>query len=383
MEKINIDRKKLVKENEIEIKQDLIVPDTKQDIFQIKDQSFYCYLSKIEVLNGKVKINGNIDSYIAYLSSGETTSVLQTTLNFTDTIEDDLILENMNVKYDTEIQKQEIKVVNERKISISIVLKIAYEIYGIDEVELLDDFSDIEDIQISSQKININSVVGQGVGFASLKEDLKIESTDIVSDIMKVKTEIQNKEVKISHNKVLAKADLFVEIEYLTQDERVGQKQEKLPIMSFIDIPNVGEKNSCTTDYQVRSIILSFNQNEENAITIQMEYEIICKAFENREQTIVSDLYSLKYDLEFDSKEIEITDGTEGNNKTIKVVQNVRKKEELLDNNYSIVVYTVKKNDTLWDVSKKFRIKQENVISSNDLEEPYNLKAGEKLYIVR
>ena len=153
--------------------------------------------------------------------------------------------------------------------------------------------------------------------------------------------------------------------------------------MSFIDIPNVEEKNSCTTDYQVRSISFSFNQEEENSITVQMEYEITCKAFENREQTIVNDLYSLRYSLEFDSKEIDIADSTDNKSKTIKIVQNVRKKEELVDNNYSIVVYTVKKNDTLWEVSKKFKIKQESVISSNDLEEPYNLKSGEKLYIVR
>ena len=87
--------------------------------------------------------------------------------------------------------------------------------------------------------------------------------------------------------------------------------------------------------------------------------------------------------MEFDSKEIDIADSTDNKSKTIKIVQNVRKKEELVGNSYSIVVYTVKKNDTLWEVSKKFKIKQESVISSNDLEEPYNLKSGEKLYIVR
>lgn len=73
MEKINIDRKKVVKQNEIELKQDLIVPDSKQDIFQIKDQNFYCYFSKIDMQEGRIKSNGNVDSYISYISSGEET----------------------------------------------------------------------------------------------------------------------------------------------------------------------------------------------------------------------------------------------------------------------------------------------------------------------
>lgn len=53
------------------------------------------------------------------------------------------------------------------------------------------------------------------------------------------------------------------------------------------------------------------------------------------------------------------------------------------NNDYSMIVYSVKKDDSLWNISKKFRVKQENVIKSNNLEEPYYLKPGEKIYIVR
>lgn len=49
MEKINIYRKKLSQEKEIQLKQDLIVPDIKQDIYQILDANFYCYLNKTDI----------------------------------------------------------------------------------------------------------------------------------------------------------------------------------------------------------------------------------------------------------------------------------------------------------------------------------------------
>ena len=67
----------------------------------------------------------------------------------------------------------------------------------------------------------------------------------------------------------------------------------------------------------------------------------------------------------------------------INIVQDVTQKEVTNSDDYSIVIYSVKQNDTLWDVSKKFKVRQENVISSNNLEEPYLLNPGEKIYIVR
>lgn len=483
MEKINIYRKKLSKSKEIELKQDLIVPDIKQDIFQILDTNFYCYLNKTEVVSGKIKVNGNVDSYISYVSSSEETLGLQANFSFEDVLENNNITDEMNLEYKIEVLKQDIKIINERKISISVNIMVYYEVYGKDELEIFNDFSDIPDVQIDSKNIKMNSLIGINSNIASFKEELKVESSDIISDILNVNTDILNREVKISYNKVLTKADLDVKILYLTKDGRVCKVKEKFPIMSFIDIDNVKEDNICSTDYQIRNILLNVNNGEENGITIQMEYEIICKAFEIKEEKIVNDLYSLKYDTEISSKEIEIEDELSTNNeekldinekieienvrnvievygnckvlkdnegelylkiyyesenriglnvknvtipvifkasedkhnarvenlefdlnnnllivhgnivtedgennlknKTIRVVQDITKKE-LSDNpDYSMVVYSVKKNDTLWNVAKKFKVKQENIINSNELAEPYMLKYGDKLYIIR
>lgn len=309
MEKINIYKRKLSKTNEVEISQDFIVPDSKQDIFQILDGNFYCYFSKIEISSGRIHSSGNVDSYISYVSSSEETVGLQTTFNFEDVLENNVITEHMNLEYNIEVSKQEIRIINERKISISATLKISYEVFGFDEIEICNDFNDIEDVQINSSKIRLNSLIGVNSNNASLKEEMKMESSDIVSDILKVDTTILNKEVKISYNKILTKADLWVKLLYVTKDGRIGKCDEKFPIMSFIDLENVKEENVCSTDYQIRNILLKVNNGEENSITIQMEYEIFCKAFESKEQEVVSDLYSLKYDTEFNVKEIEIMNG--------------------------------------------------------------------------
>ena len=154
--------------------------------------------------------------------------------------------------------------------------------------------------------MKINSLSGFNSNIASLKEDIKVDGSNVISDILKVDTLVLNKEVKISYNKVLTKADMMVKVLYLTSDGRTCKAEEKFPIMSFIDIENIREENVCSTDYQVRNILLNINNEDENSITIQMDYEIFCRAFEVKEQEIVSDLYSLKFDTDINVKEIEI-----------------------------------------------------------------------------
>jgi len=481
MEKIGIYRKKLSKKKEIELRQDVIIPDAKQDIVTVLDGNFFCYFSKIEMVEGRIKVNGNVDSYITYISSSEETVGLQSNFYFDDMLENKIITENMHLKYQLEIVKQEIKIVNERKISIMLTVQILYEVYGVDEIELWNDVGALEDIQVASQKVNLYSFIGINSNLASLKEEIKVDSNDAIAEVLKVVTNIIDKEVKISYHKVLTKADLQVSILYLTKEGRVGKVEDKFPIMSFIELENVKEENVCSTDYQIRNMLLNINSSDENSITLQMEYEIICQAFENREQEIVNDVYSLKYHTEMTSKEIEVKTeipenekekidinekvnleeearvidvfgkcrmikNSEGeielkvyyessrhsglNIKTITlpvvhkkihdssnlvlssmefefnapvltiqgnmmieekdvqeqvicVVQKVEQRELLKEQEFGMVVYSIKKNDTLWNIAKRFRVKQESIISSNELEEPYLLNSGEKIYIIR
>ena len=101
---------------------------------------------------------------------------------------------------------------------------------------------------------------------------------------------------------------------------------------------------------------------------------------------IVSNVREIQFDLNGNTLILKGKIGIKENNilnNKINIVQNVKKKEREIQDDYSIIVYSIKPNDTLWDISKKFKVKQENIISSNDLEEPYNLNFGDKMYIVR
>ena len=48
-----------------------------------------------------------------------------------------------------------------------------------------------------------------------------------------------------------------------------------------------------------------------------------------------------------------------------------------------MIVYFVKKGDTIWSIAKKFKVYMENIIKLNNLENPDKINVGDRLYIMR
>lgn len=306
MDVIEINRKQLQKRKEIQVIEDVIVPDVKPDIVSIIDISSVSYAYKIEKSSGRIKLDGNLDCYIVYVSSEGDTRGIQSTFNFSDILEANEITEGTMIKYDIQVSKLETKILNERKVNVTGNLNITYDLYERQKIDIYNEFENIEGLQMMSNQVNINSVVGLNTGKAQIKEDLKVDSMDKIAEILKFDMRVKNKETKISYNKILAKAEAEVSIMFLTEDNRISRTTADFPIMSFIDLENVKEDNICEVDYQPRNMFLKVNSNEENAITCQVDFELLCEAYEMKQIQVVSDLYSLKSDVSFDTKQIDV-----------------------------------------------------------------------------
>ena len=123
-----------------EVSGDIIVPDIKPDIVSITTTNANTYIYKEEISTGKIRVDGNIDSYIIYISdSGETRSI-QTTLDFVETINDEKAEENKRLLTGVKLEFLEAKVLNERKINITASLNIDYQIMEKENLSINMDF---------------------------------------------------------------------------------------------------------------------------------------------------------------------------------------------------------------------------------------------------
>ena len=288
----------------IDISGDVIVPDIKPDIINIINTNGIAYIYKEDVQNKKVRLDGNIDIYVVYLSDTGDTRSIQTVLSFSEYIENEGITDKTFFKTNVIVDKIEAKVLNERKISIKATLKLECELYEEDTIELTTDYKDDDTVEVLKENINVKSLVGKNTVKSSIKQTINVDNALSIAEILKININLENIENKISFNKVLAKADCNINVLFLTEDGRVASSNITENVMSFIDLVNVTDEHLAKTDYKIRNMLFKIGTKESRQMDCQVDFEVTCRAYEIKELEIINDMYGLKKDLEFSKKEV-------------------------------------------------------------------------------
>ena len=486
-EKVCLNRKVKTILKKLELKSDILVPDIKPDIVSIINTNGIPYVIKENVEYGKVKVEGNIESYIIYLAdTGENRSI-STTLSFFEVIEDERIKENSVIDVRPMIVNIENKILNERKVELTIYLVLKIEISEEDEIELLSEYDDY-DIEKLEKNLKIKNIVSRNKVQNSLKDILKVEDNSKILEIFKVDIEVKNVETKMSFNKLLAKSEVEICLLYLDENKCVRKINSSFPLMTFIDVQNSSDNYMVDIDYIVRNVFFKI-QNEGDSIEFQIDFEIQSVLYEEKEIKVIEDVYSLTKVLDVGSKcvnleiitndeienlvklnetykidnmknllgseinvykvnqkdineninvegevilklyyeingdnnikinlikvpfiykctnadnvnfkiekyeikevlgginlYVEIVDECSSNFKDITLINEIKVQEDLDVDDYNLIVYFVKKGDTIWNIAKRFRVTMDSIVKINELEGKDKLNVGEKLYIMR
>lgn len=291
-ETLNVNKVICEKKEVINIQGDMIVPDSKPDILNTITTNGIPCIYKKEIMEGKIRIDGNIMTYIMYLADGNTDNIrgLNTGLDFSETINIPELEMGMDVELIPTVKFIECRVLNGRKIAIKVTLELSMKIYSKEAIEIITDIGD-EDIQILSKTIKVNSLLGNGLTKVFSKENISIPNTDNLAEILSIQIALVDKDIKISYNKVLAKSEIEVKMAYLTEEGNICKTQTRLPLVGFIDMPNVKEENICETSYMIRNVMIKPNSIEEHSVYIEMEVEISCMVYEEKEIKTIQDMY--------------------------------------------------------------------------------------------
>ncbi len=304
----NLSINKLIAEKKeiIFVEGDMIVPDSKPDILNTICTSGVVSIYKKEAQDEKVKLDGAINTYIMYMPDGTEDSVrgLNTTIDFSQIINVLNCKEGMNVISDIIVKSIEGKVINGRKVGIKATLEVTLKIYFNEEVEIINEIQNENDIQILKEDMIVNSLIGQGETKIYAKDNIQIDNIDNLAEILKVKLNIKDRDIKISYNKVLTKSEAEVSIMYLTEDNRINCVTYKIPVVGFIDIPNVMEENICDVNYEIRNIIIKPNSQEEHSIYVEIEIGVTCYVYEKKQINLIQDMYIPTQKLDFEKKQI-------------------------------------------------------------------------------
>ena len=288
------------------VEEDMIVPDSKPDILNAINLSGNVCIYKKEITDGKVKIDGCVNTYIMYLPDSKEDNLrgLNATIEFSQSIAIPECKDGMQAITCVEIKDLECKVLNGRKINVRAGLEIKIKLYSNENFEMISGINNIDDIQTLDKTFEINSLIGNSDARVYVKDTLKIDPQDEVAEILKTDIALEDNDIKISYNKILSKCEVNVSIMYLTEDNRVNTVQEKIPAVGFIDMQNVSEDNYCEINNEIKNIMVRPNQAEEHSIYVEVEIETSCTTYENKEIALIQDLYSPSQDLIFSQKRI-------------------------------------------------------------------------------
>ena len=293
---------------EVIIEGDVIVNDVKPDVLNIISTEGLPCVYKKEVMDGKVRVDGSVNTYVMYLADDENGSVrsLNTILDFTEMIDIEGCMSEMTAKVNVDINNIECRILNGRKISVKITLKLVSKVYSNDSIDIVSNINNLDDVQILNNDRVINSLIGEGNTRVYAKDTISLESTDEIAEIMKSNIKIVNRDIKLSYNKVLAKAEAEFSVMYLTEDNRIKNINTRISVMGFIDIENISDEAICDVDYQIKNLIIKPNNADMHSIYIEAEIEISCSAYETRNINLIEDLYSIYSNLDFTQKQMVV-----------------------------------------------------------------------------
>lgn len=356
----------------IMVEGDMIVPDSKPDILNTICTSGVVCIYKKEVQDDKIRIDGNINTYIMYMADDNNDKVrgLSTSLDFSENVQVANSKEGMTCKLETNLKSIEAKVINGRKVGIKAVIEVEIKLYSNEDVQIINSLQNAENVKMLKEDLMVNSLVGTGDTKIYAKDTIKIDSADNLAEILKAQVCICDKDIKVSYNKILTKSEAEIKIMYLTEDNRINTITARVPVVGFIDIPNVTEDNICDVDYEIKNIVLKPNSIEEHSIYVEIEIGVMASVYEERQINLIQDLYSPSENMEFNKKKITVLT----NKRTTRETMQIREKVQLegIDNRSIIDVdvqpiiekETKTKNRIVYEGELQLRF----ILSNNDLQ---------------
>lgn len=388
-EKICINKLVAEKKELIFLQSDIIVPDSKPDILNTINVTGKCLIYKKEIEENKVKFEGTIKTYIMYLpdSKNENLRALNLDLDFSENIAIPGAKEGMVLITKTTVKDIECKVINGRKINVKAGVEFDIKLYSNEDIDIISEVTNVENIQTLKQTFNVNSLVGSGKTVVYAKDTLMFDTKDEVLEILNLDTDLINKDLKLSYNKILTKADADIRIMYLTKDGKVGRLNGKIPVVGFVDIQKVGDESICDVNYEIRNMQVKLNPPEEHSIYVELEVEPTCMVYEKKEISLIQDMYSPRFNLQFSQKNVvSIADKNE-NTTNFKIKENLQvlglEGGNLVDvkavPSLSNIKVTNSKIIYSGEVNLNFIFKSENTLNSRTAKIPFEV-AEENTY---
>lgn len=265
------------------------------------------------------------------------------------------ITSDMNSTVCYEIENKDIALEDDdlgetRIINIEFLVKASLKIFSHESIDIIEDaYSPIFPLELKKNEYEIGIVQGIQSSENVIKDNLNLKEGDLKPEhIISVTGRTVSIEKVIAEEKIILSGMINLNIIYKTADEEIlfHDINGEIPFTVAIEIPGVREDMKSIVKCDIEDIDASL---EANTIAVKVTLSTLAKVF-------------------YEVKKFFISDAVEGQN------EDVGKKS-------SVTIYIVNKNDTLWNLAKKYKTTVEELVRLNSIENSDSIFPGEKLII--
>ncbi|WP_077369428.1 DUF3794 and LysM peptidoglycan-binding domain-containing protein [Anaerosalibacter sp. Marseille-P3206] len=349
-EKVRYNRLLGANESYAQIKEAFEIKEAMPDIEEVLKLDTNIYEQETKVVEDKIIVSGLIEAAIIYYG-GEKLNTVRREVNFNHFVDVEGAVKDADCDVKLEIMDGDFEVKediegNLRIIDLEVKVKVSGKVYEIEEKELvLDAYSTKKLINVTTEEIE----VGENIK--------RLKTKEIITETFKETgfREVYNVEgvpnlldCRIIEDKVVLEGLLSMNVLYLDSlSKEVKSIVEEIPFKTYLDVEGIDKTMKADVDIVIEKI--DYKIEDEN-LEVEVHLQNVVSLNRTKKLNIILDL--------------------------IETEEYVNKR-----NRPSITIYIVQKNDTLWDIAKRYNTTVEDLIISNNISSPDNLMPGEKIII--
>ena len=349
------------KKDTFRIKDEIILPTNKGNVVSVLFDAIRLNSMEVRLLEDKFTIKGDMPVFILYSSESEESPIeyYDTEISFGGTVDCNGCNEDMVEDITFRILSKNIEIKpdvdgEERIIDLEVILEMIIKVYEIQEPEILCDvYSPCKDITPVVRDATYENLV------------IKNNSKYRIADRIRV-ADNQPKILQICHSNGVVKIDdiipngtelqvegiIDMDILYISEDDLrpLSSLKGAIPFTQVIEVKGMKPDSS----YDIRPSIdqLSVMMLDGDEIEVKAVMNLNTIVFDKITEPIITDLEVADLDLE----KLQAMPG--------------------------IVGYIVKKDDSLWNIAKKYYTTVDTIMEINDMESD-RIKEGDKLIIMK
>lgn len=305
-------------ESQITLDDDYNVPDYRADIVKIIRQQGTVKLEETKVVSGAIFIKGKLIFRILYRSDQENgkISCLKGELPFNEKLNMDGISEYDPVRVNGEIEDLSIGVIHSRKLNVRAVLILRAITERAPMGELADSVCEKDEVMQLQKSKRISQLLFAKHDICRQRNELVLPSSKPnIREILWKSIELRNVGSRMDSEGVHLSGEILISILYQEEEEsdRIQWYETTVPLLATTELDMAHLTNSGDVFYQIQieDVVKELEvkadyDGEERMLVLDLQMHLYIRIWQEDEVQLLSDVYSLKKELQAETGQLEL-----------------------------------------------------------------------------